>query len=48
MVYEKFLGPGKLEFKAYLEEAGVLELIKRKNLKKITSTESKLGPLCAK
>lgn len=45
LVYEKYLGLGKLGFKGYLEENGVLELVRRKGLTKMVANEEKLGPL---
>jgi hypothetical protein len=48
LVYEKYLGLTKLGFKGYLEENGVLGLVKRKNVTKMAAVGEKLSPLAAK
>jgi hypothetical protein len=48
LVYEKWLGGGKLGFKGYLEENGVLKLVKGKNEGKMAGVKEKIGPLAAK
>jgi hypothetical protein len=48
LVYEKYLGLGKLGFKGYLDENGVLELVRKKGLTKMVANEEKLGPLVAR